>query len=185
MRIDISSLKDDPGASRKVSFSAASLAGLEWQESVIQSSVVQVTATVTNTGSAFVVNGEASTDLELQCDRCLKRFRYQLVAQLDEEYLPDTSLENADDASENGADEQFAEASVFRGDEIDMTEAVREQLLLALPLKALCTLDCLGLCSTCGKDLNSGECSCRQETTDPRWADLARLLDQQTDRGNV
>ena len=185
MRINISSLKDKPGASRTVSFSTDSLTGLEWEDPITQSSALEVTATVINTGSAFVVRGEVRTELELQCARCLKRFRYHLVAPLDEEYIPDTSHDYADNALEGDEDDQFAEFSAFRGDVIDITEAVREQLLLSVPLKALCTADCLGLCPSCGKELSSGECSCQQEIIDPRWADLARLLDQQTDTGNV
>jgi uncharacterized protein len=44
-----------------------------------------------------------------------------------------------------------------------------------MPMKPLCKAECAGLCDICGKDLNQGECSCRQEQADPRWAELLKL----------
>jgi uncharacterized protein len=187
MLINISSLMGDPGASREIRFSVTTLAGLEWDESVTQCSPLDIEATITGTGPGFLVRGEVSTDLELQCDRCLRRFRHHLVASLEEEYLPATSQDNDGGDLGREVDNQFAEVSVFHGDVVDITEAVREQLLLALPSKALCMANCLGLCSTCGKELNSGDCACQHDTIDPRLAQLARLLDDEhdTDSGDA
>lgn len=50
---------------------------------------------------------------------------------------------------------------------VDVTPAVREELLLAVPSFRLCREDCAGLCQRCGADLNSGPCSC------PRTAEPA------------
>ena len=52
---------------------------------------------------------------------------------------------------------------------------VPEQVLLELPMKALCRDDCRGLCPTCGADLNAGPCGCREEG-DERLAKLKSLL---------
>jgi len=57
---------------------------------------------------------------------------------------------------------------------IDLTEAVREELLLAVPQYVVCRDDCRGLCPRCGADLNAGPCGCAPET-DPRWAALTKL----------
>lgn len=187
MQINISSLRSDRGASREVRFSVATLPELEWDASVTQCSPLSIEATVTNTGRGFLVRGGVSTDVELQCDRCLQRFRHHLVASLDEEYLPAIGQEGGNGDQGNHTEDQFAEASRFQGDVVDMTEAVCEQLLLALPLKALCKADCLGLCPACGKELNSGDCACQHDTIDPRLAELARLLEdrQGTESGDA
>ena len=58
---------------------------------------------------------------------------------------------------------------------IDLTPAVREELLLAVPQYLECRPDCRGLCPRCGQDLNAGPCGCAPATVDPRWATLAAL----------
>jgi uncharacterized protein len=60
--------------------------------------------------------------------------------------------------------------------EIDLSFGVRESLLLALPMKVLCSEDCKGLCPHCGANLNEESCDCVAETIDPRWAELRKLL---------
>ena len=49
---------------------------------------------------------------------------------------------------------------------------LREQILLAVPLRVLCIEECKGLCPHCGKNLNEGQCSCAEPLEDPRWAAL-------------
>jgi uncharacterized protein len=60
--------------------------------------------------------------------------------------------------------------------EIDLAEAVREHVLLNLPLRPLCRPDCAGLCPVCGKNLNQGPCGGHDEQADERLAVLATLL---------
>ena len=57
---------------------------------------------------------------------------------------------------------------------LDLSEAVREELILATPQFVECRDDCRGLCPQCGADLNAGPCGCQKET-DPRWAALTKL----------
>jgi uncharacterized protein len=65
-----------------------------------------------------------------------------------------------------------AEVSYYQGDGLLLEDAVREQVLLALPLKAVCREDCRGLCPKCGAYLNEEQCSCKEHVEDPRWAAL-------------
>jgi uncharacterized protein len=58
---------------------------------------------------------------------------------------------------------------------IDITEAVRQYTLMAVPMKALCDEDCAGLCHSCGKNLNKGKCNCPPQEIDPRWSLLTKL----------
>ncbi|HKA59800.1 MAG TPA: DUF177 domain-containing protein [Gemmatimonadales bacterium] len=61
--------------------------------------------------------------------------------------------------------------------ELDVTPAVREELMLAAPRYAVCRDDCKGLCPQCGKDLNAGPCGCAP-ATDARWQPLKALKDK-------
>ncbi len=62
-------------------------------------------------------------------------------------------------------------------DKVDLEPLARESLILDLPLVPLCKDDCRGLCATCGKDLNTGDCDCAPAGADVRWAalDVLRL----------
>jgi uncharacterized protein len=68
----------------------------------------------------------------------------------------------------------------YDADRLDLGEAVREQILLGLPLKPLCREDCQGLCPRCGKDRNLGPCGCapEEEPGDSRLEPLRRLIDK-------
>lgn len=59
---------------------------------------------------------------------------------------------------------------------IDITQDVRDAILLAIPLKLLCREDCAGLCPRCGENLNNGKCQCSPAPADERWEPLSRLL---------
>lgn len=55
---------------------------------------------------------------------------------------------------------------------IDLTESVREDIIIALPLKPLCREECKGLCPRCGRDRNLERCSCPPPGGDARWGAL-------------
>src|SRR4030067_53970 len=54
------------------------------------------------------------------------------------------------------------------GDELDLSDLVKEQIILNLPMKPLCNDSCKGICLQCGTDLNSFNCSCSERGIDPR-----------------
>ena len=63
---------------------------------------------------------------------------------------------------------------------LDLTEAIRQRVLLELPIATLCREDCAGLCSQCGHDLNLGPCDCKPEV-DTRFSVLEKLLQNGSD----
>ena len=65
--------------------------------------------------------------------------------------------------------------SIYDGEKIDLTDLVREQILLDLPTQILCREDCKGLCQKCGANLNEVNCNCAENETDPRWSALKNL----------
>jgi uncharacterized protein len=114
-----------------------------------------------------------NTEVELTCSRCLSQFLYQMTLNFEEEYLPTI------DAVSGAPLPLPEEASTFTIDEhhiLDLTEAIRQYALLAVPMKPLCRKECAGLCPNCGKNLNQGPCDCPAQNIDPRWSKLTKLL---------
>ena len=70
------------------------------------------------------------------------------------------------------------EFSLYDGDQIDVAPLVAEQLILALPSRALCREDCKGLCPNCGRNRNAEPCSCHQPQEDPRWEALKEIREK-------
>jgi uncharacterized protein len=61
--------------------------------------------------------------------------------------------------------------------QIDVSGPAQDELALALPAAPLCRDDCLGLCPTCGTDLNSEPCGGHGEDSDSPFAVLKDLFD--------
>jgi uncharacterized protein len=120
----------------------------------------------------FRLEGTVSTELELPCSRCLEPYRMPVHAVFDLRYLP---AAEAAGGEEREVPEDDLDTSVYRDDQIDLNEVLREQFYLALPMKPLCREDCAGLCPRCGTNRNTGACSCATAWEDPRLAPLKGL----------
>jgi uncharacterized protein len=59
---------------------------------------------------------------------------------------------------------------------LDLTEVVRQNLLLSIPISPVCDSQCRGLCPGCGANLNEEACTCHREEGDPRLSALRELL---------
>jgi DUF177 domain-containing protein len=115
------------------------------------------------------VNGDLSARVEAACARCLEPVIQNVSRKFDLLYRPLGTDAGPDERSVAAAE---SEVSYYQGDGILLEDMVREQVLLAVPLKMLCREDCQGLCPQCGKNLNSGSCSCAEPVEDVRWAAL-------------
>ena len=134
---------------------------------------VKVTGSARRKREEVLLRGEIKADVEVLCDRCLAATRMPLEVEFDTGFIP---LEVKAVKAENV--ELLAEdlgIAAYEGDAVDLDELVREQILLALPSRHLCTEECKGLCQKCGADLNAGQCSCEPGEVDPRWSALAGL----------
>lgn len=121
-----------------------------------------------------VVEGSVSTLVRLQCCRCLQDFEQALDVTFSVTFareLPSLEDEQRQD-SEIELQAEDLGLIAFEGDEIDLTESIQEQLVMALPVKPLCRTTCKGLCSQCGADLNEGACDCHEQVMDGKFAAL-------------
>jgi uncharacterized protein len=116
-------------------------------------------------GGSLHVRGHLKLKTSGPCARCLADTPVLVDQELDLFFLPESeALSEYDD--EEGAELQDRDLVVtfYKGDTLDLAGMVREQVLLAQPMKRLCRPDCKGVCPTCGADRNLIACACPKET---------------------
>jgi uncharacterized protein len=118
------------------------------------------------------LRGKITAKLELQCARCLDPVPQEIRREFELLYRPLGADAGRDELSVTAAE---AEIGYYQGDGLLLEDVLREQVLLALPLKVTCREDCKGLCPQCGKNLNQEQCSCSVAVEDPRWAALKEV----------
>ena len=118
------------------------------------------------------VTGELHTRLEMVCARCLEPVHEDITREFDLFYRPLLSMTKEEEERLKLDDTEIA---FFDGEGMFLADILAEQVLLALPMKAICRSDCRGLCPQCGVNLNNEECRCESHTGDSRLAPLARL----------
>ena len=125
------------------------------------------------TNRSILVKGNLHSKVELTCSRCLSLFSCPITLNIEEEYFPTTDIFSGVSLTMIGEPGSF---TIGENNTLDLTEATRQYLLLAIPMKPLCQKDCSGLCPTCGSNLNQAPCGCPSKQVDPRWAKLGKLV---------
>jgi len=115
------------------------------------------------------LKGRLATRLELPCARCLEPVGHDVKRDFDLLYRPLGTDAGKEELSVTGVE---ADIGYYQGNGLELEDVVREQVLLSVPVKALCREDCKGLCPRCGQNLNEAQCSCAAAPADPRWAAL-------------
>jgi uncharacterized protein len=135
-----------------------------------------LTGRTTKMGRQVLVQGKFLLPLTSPCKRCLETVNVSEEVELVRTFVPDDQArparEHKGETAEGSFEPELVDEETYQGKELDLTLAVREQILLSLPAAPLCAEDCKGLCPECGKDLNDGECGCDRAVLDPRWAAL-------------
>lgn len=103
--------------------------------------------------------GKISGKMARECVRCLAVFQ-------DEVDLPCFVLFKKSSASGKGERkhedmaDQGDEAFPILGNQVELLPVLREQIILATPIRPLCKDQCLGLCQVCGANMNDETCEC-------------------------
>ena len=121
------------------------------------------------------LQGDLATTLELPCARCLDPVRQDVARTFDLLYRPLGTDAGNEELSVTAAE---AEIGYYQGEGVLLEDALREQVLLSVPLKVVCREECKGLCPSCGKNRNTDPCSCPPVVGDPRWAALKDLREK-------
>ena len=136
------------------------------------------------TDRTVLVNAEIEAVTHDSCSRCLEPATVNVFVNMEEEFSP----VNADLVGGSGSrssnhttnDDDYYDPALVIDERnfLDLTEGLGQALLSAIPIAPLCKDDCLGICPICTANRNIIHCSCAENTVDPRWAGLARLLEK-------
>jgi uncharacterized protein len=144
------------------------------RDNIRQAAALNWNATAERAGGEIRINGSLKTTVEMMCSRCLEPARHDINKSFDLFFRQRDEL-MFDEDQEIELTERDTQTAFFSGTQLAIGEILREQVLLALPMKALCRVDCKGLCPTCGINLNSGTCSCPAEKFSPHMDTLLEL----------
>lgn len=102
---------------------------------------VQINLHLINTGESVIVSGQASTKAEFECGRCLNNYQTPLTVEFEEAFVQKPFVHHSGEVELKAAD--FV-SPISPDNTIDLTDLVRQELLLALPIKTLCSEQCKG-----------------------------------------
>jgi uncharacterized protein len=126
------------------------------------------------TGDGILAQGDLSAEVTLPCSRCLEPVVVPIDIELEEIFTPTVDIVTGQAIK---PEEDDPALWIDEHHILDLSEVLRQDVLVAVPMHPICRDDCRGLCSTCGQNLNEMSCNCAPEP-DPRWAALAALLNQ-------
>ena len=107
---------------------------------------------VSKVSNELLIRGEVELPLSCVCDSCLQDFDHSVVT------------------------DDICHVIENPPDTVDLTNYIREDILLAVPQIYVCDDDCKGLCSNCGQNLNIEQCECKVESFEKSpWDELDNL----------
>jgi uncharacterized protein len=161
--VNVADLVNKPGARRRERVEGRLPGPIIVVDSALRTEVPVVVDTLLEwVSDGLLATGTVEGAWEGPCRRCLRPVEGNLEVDVQELFEPTP---------------RDGESYPLGHDHVDLEPLARESLILDLPLVPLCKDDCRGLCATCGKDLNTGDCDCAPAGADVRWAalDVLRL----------
>ena len=135
---------------------------------------VNINAKLDRINKDVYLSGCVKAELQLICSRCLGRSIFFVNAKLFTHFVPKEFIETP--YTEREIQKEDLETEYYSENQINISNSVRDAILLDLPMVGLCKDSCLGLCDLCGKDLNNGPCNCSREPEfDPRLQVLEKI----------
>jgi len=131
--------------------------------------------TLHNMGGEVAAWGHFEATARMECGRCLVQHEVPMSFDFSET----CSFAQIDEPlayTQVASEDERASIPLMDGDAVDLSELVRQLLVLHAPLRSLCRPDCKGICPQCGMNLNAGECDCETDEVDPRLAPLRELF---------
>ncbi|NTW72001.1 MAG: DUF177 domain-containing protein [Eubacteriaceae bacterium] len=120
-------------------------------------SPVKAEGSISVVDEEILISFKVGVKVRLNCSRCLEVYDMDL----------DIDIKEAIDLNDNQNNSN---------ENIDLTELIRDNILINLPIQTICSEDCKGLCNICGDNKNINECNCENEQIDPRLSVLNNLL---------
>ena len=156
MRVNVSDIIKTEGAGIDVVYHGDLPELQEFDTSVEFKPSFDFTGRIVNLGGLLKLSGDLHFEYSANCLRCLKRVDAVSDIAIEESFV---EVSKSDDL----------EAYTFEGNVVDIDKPLMDNIVLALPMKIICSEDCKGLCKTCGNNLNIKNCNCdEREIVDPR-----------------
>lgn len=125
--------------------------------------------------------GRLEGRISVACNRCLGPVEMSVSEEFSLTFLPQADCAeadkrgvDADDDDEVELDNDDIDVGMHDGSTVDISEILRDHIVLSVPYAPLCSDECKGLCAHCGADLNQSQCEC-EPVADSRWAALENL----------
>lgn len=133
---------------------------------------VDVSGSVRKVRQGIFFAGTLDVVLETPCSRCLETACLSLRTDFNYTLLPEaaTGKEEVELRTED------LDVDYYAGEVIDLTPMIFEQVMLQVPMKALCNELCKGFCPRCGINLNTAGCDCRNDLIDERLTVLKNFI---------
>ena len=131
---------------------------------------------------AILALGELTTAAAAECSRCLAAIAHPVSFAFEAAYYPQVDVVTGRAVAPHHDDLGF---DLSANHELDLTDATRQHIELAMPMQPLCSATCAGLCATCGRNRNDERCQHEAADIDPRLAPLRALLTPDTLREMV
>jgi uncharacterized protein len=163
MKVDISDIMRINGAFMNVEFREAP-SDNEPVEGFMLDGECSFAGTLTNMNGILQLDGRLKTTYKSVCYRCLREVNRSMDLKIKENFI-------------GSADAAQPDMYPYEGKFLDLDKAIRDNIILNLPMKQLCSDECKGLCGKCGKNLNEGQCSCTEDNIDPRLEGLNKYFE--------
>lgn len=119
----------------------------------VRFSDIAVKGTYVGTTESISIEATVTATVVSRCARCLSEVTLPITAEMHAVFAQEPDPEDPD---------QYC----FEAPTLELTDAIRDAVVLELPLRFLCSEDCKGLCSKCGTNLNTGTCTCQKGDDD-------------------
>jgi uncharacterized protein len=124
--------------------------------------------------SGILARGDVEGVVGMECSRCLEPFLAPVHVHFEEEYTPSIDVTTGAPLPPPDDDLTF---TIDESHILDLSEAIRQNIIASLPIQPVCTPDCAGLCAVCGSNRNQTPCDCSDDEGGNRpFAALRSLL---------
>jgi uncharacterized protein len=163
MKVNVSDIIRINGASMQVDF-IEEPSEKELAHGCVLDDKIRFSGTLTNELGTLHLEGRLQLNYGCECFRCLKPASKGLDIKISEGFIGSDKAEQSD-------------LYPFEGKILDTDKALRDNIILSLPMKNLCSEECKGLCEKCGANLNEMQCGCVDDTIDPRLEGLSKFFE--------
>lgn len=137
---------------------------------------ISIDLEATRAGARVVVEGKVRSRVVVECSRCLEPAEKEMEAAVGIVFLEGPAPQ---DKNEHAAEDDGKDVSYYTAPFIDLSDDLRQILLVATPAYPVCRDDCRGLCPECGRNRNRAGCECRPPAKDRPFEALGSMLEKE------